>query len=109
VAEELHLEPLECGWRLRAAGIDNDLLFLNGARAEEAALRLAIAFANSGSLAELKTSVDGSEWTNVRRFQPGAAARSVHVANIGAVGCAHTPLSPDVDLTAAVGAVLTRE
>jgi len=55
------VEPLGDGWRVRADGLDNDLLFRSGRQAEISARRLGERLAEAGEPAEVRIHLrDGS-------------------------------------------------
>jgi hypothetical protein len=48
------VEPLADGWALRHATVDNPQVFVSGAKAEDAALRLGARLAAAGDAAEIR-------------------------------------------------------
>ncbi|HWA60672.1 MAG TPA: hypothetical protein VG939_04820 [Caulobacteraceae bacterium] len=61
MVEVIRVEPVEGGWALRQATVDNPQLFASGAKAEDAARRLADRLARAGSDAEIRIFLrDGS-------------------------------------------------
>ena len=61
MVHEIHVEPAGGGWTVRHAGSLEPLAFLSGARAEDAARRLAEAMAEAGHAAEIRITLrDGS-------------------------------------------------
>ena len=53
MALKITVVPAGNGWAVRAAGVDNDMLFAAGAKAEAAARALARRYAQSGETAEV--------------------------------------------------------
>jgi len=61
MVEEIHVTPAENGWKVTHGGALEPLVFFSGARAEDAARRLAEAMAEAGRAAEIKIILrDGS-------------------------------------------------
>ena len=83
MAQSLQLYSVDGGWRLRAPGIENDQVFPSGARAEAAALRLARAFAESGTDVVLTTLTDGAAWGHVRLRSLRAGRRALEPPDHG--------------------------
>lgn len=54
MVREITVIPADGGWAVRSGGFANDMMFLSGAKAERAALRLADAMATHGEAAEIK-------------------------------------------------------
>lgn len=58
--------PTDAWWVVRSDAIDNDLMFKSGARAEEAAKRLAVALASAGD--PVKLHIHSRDGTIAGRF-----------------------------------------
>ncbi len=59
MAKIISVEPLAQGWALREASIDNPQVFVSGAKAEDAALRLGARLAAAGDDAEIRIYLRG--------------------------------------------------
>jgi hypothetical protein len=53
--------PADVGWAVRSDAIDNEMMFISGAKAEESARRLAQALAKAGDLVEVRIHVRGGD------------------------------------------------
>lgn len=59
--EVIAVEPVDGGWALRHASVDNAQLFTSGAKAEDAARRLGARLSDAGETAEIRIYLrDGS-------------------------------------------------
>ncbi|MGI8841182.1 MAG: hypothetical protein ACR2F8_10465 [Caulobacteraceae bacterium] len=55
----ISVEPLAHGWALRQPAVDNPQVFVSGAKAEDAALRLGARLAAAGDAAEIRIYLRG--------------------------------------------------
>jgi hypothetical protein len=53
------VEPFAQGWAVRQPSVDNSQVFVSGAKAEDAALRLGASLANAGEPAEIQVYLRG--------------------------------------------------
>lgn len=61
MVEVIAVEPVDGGWALRHASVDNAQLFASGAKAEDAARRLGARLSDAGEAAEIRIYLrDGS-------------------------------------------------
>lgn len=61
MVQVIAVEPVDGGWALRQASVDNDQLFASGAKAEDAAKRLGARLSDAGAAAEIRIYLrDGS-------------------------------------------------
>ena len=61
MVQVIAVEPVDGGWALRQASVDNAQLFASGAKAEDAARRLGARLSNAGTAAEIRIYLrDGS-------------------------------------------------
>jgi hypothetical protein len=53
------VEPFAQGWAVKQSSVDNSQVFVSGAKAEDAALRLGTSLANAGEPAEIQVYLRG--------------------------------------------------
>jgi len=59
--ETICVEPLAGGWAVRQGAVENPQLFISGAKAEDAAMRLGASLAKAGEATEIRVYLrDGS-------------------------------------------------
>jgi hypothetical protein len=75
MVRQLKLDPVAGGWRLNVSGVSNDLMFLSGACAEAAALRLVRALTSRDDVVDLEVFTD-TAWRHTRRFGSGRQSSS---------------------------------